>query len=328
MEQGWKYVAILASLLVGVVLADITLDSQTSPLFLWSNTKYFSGKNIQVPDIISTQDIQDAFLQRKGDSPIINLFQPSFNTLEAIVIFIEPQLRTEQVSILADAYSTKSNGGVLSHLKKLIENSASSVVAPYVNVGNLQSIGSSLVLNLMKNLQSGASVVLARAQGSEMLSELADNVEVSHISLKDLMLKASTNWEVMSNGITDLIVVCFDAEEEVLNEKVRESYSAHDSFLQILDAFNKAGAKYVALYTADKPSSNLLLDMPVSDPAMSAFEEMHQQSRSNTINDFFPMDIMQALIFSIPLLIIAFLGICCTFNLQSALKFDAEKKLR
>jgi len=328
MEQGWKYVAILASLLVGVVLADITLDSQTSPLFLWSNTKYFSGKNIQVPDIISTQDIQDAFLQRKGDSPIINLFQPSFNTLEAIVIFIEPQLRTEQVSILADAYSTKSNGGVLSHLKKLIENSASSVVAPYVNVGNLQSIGSSLVLNLMKNLQSGASVVLARAQGSEMLSELADNVEVSHISLKDLMLKASTNWEVMSNGITDLIVVCFDAEEEVLNEKVRESYSAHDSFLQILDAFNKAGAKYVALYTADKPSSNLLLDMPVSDPAMSAFEEMHQQSRSNTINDFFPMDIMQALIFSIPLLIIAFLGICCSFNLPYALKLDAEKKLR
>jgi len=318
--------AILAIVLISYVFAqEITTASFTSPLFLWSNTKYFSAKNIQIRELVSTEDVQDAFLQNKRLTPISSFFQASSSPkVEAIVIFVEPKLNSEHVSILSNAYSNNV-GGAFSHLKNLLDNSVSSLVAPYVYAGESNSIGSSVVLSLSNNLQAGAKVIIARSEGSTMLPDFKEKKNIDNISLQELQKLTSNNWSVLNNGVTDLIVVCFDAGEEVLNQEVRKEYASDDAFLEILDSFTKSGVNYVAAYTSEKSSSELQLVMPSSHPSMSAFEELHQQRRGNSIDQLFPAEIMQGLLFTLPLVIILFIGVCCTFGLQSALKFDAEK---
>jgi len=78
---------------------------------------------------------------------------------EILIIFVEPELRSEQIPILAHSYKTQPNGGAFSNLKRLVETSRSSLVVPYVSSEGF-SIASSIADNLIAGLPSSSSIVV------------------------------------------------------------------------------------------------------------------------------------------------------------------------
>jgi phosphopentomutase len=231
------------------------------------------------------------------------------------LFFIEPELRTEHFPLLADAYSVQPNGGAFSKLKGTLESySTSSLVVPYTHVGEEKSIGSSIVMQLGRHLSKGASIIFA-SEDSESLQSL-DKMSVSRISLEELKNLATKDWSIFSNGVTDIVIVSFDSPAVHADnvQEVAPSYAADDAYMH--DLLQNIEGSYVAIYTADKPANEGV--------KLARATMMVRQLAAST--GIYPAAIVEAQIVMIPFLFILFVGLCCTYSVQSDLKFDAEKK--
>lgn len=288
----------------------------TSPLFMWSNTKFFVGKNVQVNEMVSTEDVLGSI---KGvSSPMGKYFSQERALPEVIVIFVEPELRTEQFPLLANSYASQPNGGAFSKLKGTLESYASSsVVVSYSHSSFGQTIGSTIA-----SLSSqGMKVTVAKKTGSSILSELDGRTDVNHVTLEQLTELASSNWEILSNGVPDLIVVGFDSPVVRPGnvELVSASYNADDTYMNsFLHSIGRS--TYVALFTAEKSATE-------SVKQARAYLSLEQLGASNG-DSIFPPEVIEALIVMLPFLLILYIGVSCTSSVQSVLKFDAELDVR
>jgi len=172
----------------------------------------------------------------------------------------------------------------------LIESSSTSVVAPYVNTTSIKALIQAIQANKVINVASRAS---------ENVMSIQQFIELVN----------SGKWELASNGVTDLVVVQFDG-----------SFASDDE--SIAAVLSKVEFSYVALFTSAKSSV---------DTFASTFGKiaMLQEERALSQSDddgYWPDGVVAGLIIMIPFLIILFVGVSCTFNVQSALKFDGEKK--
>jgi len=202
---------------------------------MWSNTQFFNGVNLQSVDYISASDLSRA-IQRKDST--LNPYISSTSAPELIVVFAEPSLRTEQISVLSHSFNKQPNGGALSNIKRMIETSTSSMVLPHAESQSM-AFASNLISYFKQNV---ASVVSVGANGISV-SELMENLN-------------DKSWSVLNNKQTDLIVVYFSSPEipHMYDESsVHTSYAADDaSVASIISAIEKLGASYLAVFTADQ----------------------------------------------------------------------------
>jgi len=301
--------------LVAIFVLLVRIESSkpyfTSPLFMWSNTEYFVGRNVHVDGYLSSEEVSH-FLT-KQESKIQKYLNEKRIEPEVIFVFVEPELRTEQFPMLANSHSSHPNGGAFGKLKGTMESySTSSISIPYTHVGDSNTIASSIISKLKRNLAEGAKILLAKDTDSNILGSIESEIE--RVSL-DQLKSASNKWDLLSNGKTDVIVVCFNSPVLHMDniDQVTSNYAADDAYINSL--LHSFGSSYLAIFTAESPAA----------------EEI-KQARATMIvrqlndNSIYPSDIVQAHIVMIPFLIILFVGICCTCSVQSELKFDAEKK--
>jgi len=306
---------IVVALSLSLATAQFFSAAFTSPLFLWSNANYFVGQNVHINELVSAEEV---FRSVKGDSSSFGKYLKQGSQLpEVIVVFVEPELRTEQFPMLADAYALHPNGGAFSKLKGTLESYASSsVVIPYSHSTSSRST-SSIVASLIASLPSGASVTIAKNAGSSVLSDLNGVDRATYVTLEQLKDIATNNWKILSNGVPDLVIVGFESpavHPENL-EVVSKSYAADDAYMNTL--LLSLGGNYVAVFTADKP----VAEHVKQSRAIRSLEQLAAVSSDDSI---FPKEVIEALIVMIPFLFILSIGICCTFGVQSNLKFDAE----
>jgi len=313
-----SFFALLCFLFVCLGSADYFGPTFTSPLFMWSNTQYFVGKNMHMNEYTLVDDVVNGLIGEQSSlDPFLN---GEKDQVEVIFVFVEPELRTEQFPMLADAYAVHPNGGAFSKLKGTLESYAtSSLVVSYTHSsGTFKSIGTSIVDELVANLAPGATITVAKDSDSDLFFGLASRRNVARLSLAQLKYVANKEWSILSDGKTDLVVVCFDSPAVHPDnvDQVAPSYVADDAFMYAL--LHSLGNSYLAVFTSDKPAT---------ESAKQARATLMVRQLSDTTDDsIYPSDVIEAHIVLIPFLIILFTGIYCTFGVQSDLKFDAEKK--
>jgi len=276
---------------------------------MWSNTQYFAGQNVVVNELMSTEDVVSSF---RGESPLKAQLNEGRKQPEIVFVFVEPELRTEQFPMLADAYAVHPSGGAFSKLKGTIESYAkSSVVVPFTHIGNSKSIGSSIATDMVTNLPQGGNVIVVNSE-----TAFSERTGIQRLSLEGLKEVATNEWSLLSNGVTDVVIVYFASPAVHPNnvDQVSSSYANDDSYMHsILDSMT---ASYLAIFTADKPASQSVKQARAS----LSVQQLAPQA-------IYPSDVVEAQIIMIPFFFILLIGICCTSSVQSDLKFDAEKKV-
>jgi len=133
----------------------------------------------------------------------------------------------------------------------------------------------------------------------------------------------------------DLIVVYFNGpivgsnyDNSAAHVSLAHEYEHDASMASVCAALQNID--YIAIFTSDS-SSYYMEAQPErrsqSSPSLKAFEQRFSQSNDVLYYTYWPNGIIEALIVMIPFLAILLVGICCTFTLQSDLKYDAEKSL-
>jgi len=300
-----------------VLIHDAFSMTETSPVFMWSNTQTFTGRNIQEINVIPARALSKFI---NTESPISQYLTTKGETPEVIVVFVEPFLASEQIPILAHAYDAQPNGGVFSHIKTLVESARSSLVIPYTSS---PSVGTEFIRSLTASLNGGSVYTVEDS-----------NINVdspNHMTASELVKKlGSSSWSPLSNGITDLIVVHFSASvsSNYDDAAIQKQYESDDQ--TVADIVSALGdVKYLAIFTSESGSSRLgTQSSRRSEPNgahMKAFNQRFGQSYDTLYTTNWPDGAIEALIVMIPFIVILFIGICCTFCVQSDLKYDAEK---
>jgi len=290
---------------------------KTSPAFIWSNTNYlFSGQNVQVLDIVSSSDITNSILRNKINTVLSHHFNGgnAQQKPEVFFLFVEDQLRSDQVSVLAES---------LENVKSSVQSAASSMVIPYVYNTEDSKIGNDIAVAISE----AANKVVTATNGDS--ANLPVSLRRNVISLEKLMSLSSDNsWELLNNNQMDLVVIFFDRR---VNNNLPD-VAGDDAFIGTLLAnINKKEASYVALFTAQQPSAQVQYFFPSSDPKLVRFEQSIQQIEEvdNSCKDcLWPNDVIEGLVVIAPFLIILLIGVTCNFQIQSELKYDAERPRR
>jgi len=317
---------ILLGLCCAIFAQDTVQHVFTSPVFAWSNTGFFRGRNLKVNDLVSTEDVSNG-LQRMKGSKLEAIMNSETNNPEVIVVFAEPELRTEQVTVLTHARASQPDGGALGNLKGLIESySSSSVSIPYAYSED-GSIASSIVNNLLTQYPNADLIVARDSRESPSFVRAASSV----LTLAQLMdnFKSGKALSPLSDGVTDVIYVSFASPAvSGADNLVLSSYKTDDSYMMNFhEALKASNVPFVAAFTAERATDNIQLNFPVSHPQIARFEMQFRQE-DNGGSRFWPPEVIEGLILMIPFLIILIIGICCTCNIQSALKFEADRPRR
>ncbi|XP_022103970.1 V-type proton ATPase subunit S1-like [Acanthaster planci] len=180
---------------------------QAVPLIAWSNTRSFTNKpRISAGKVITREELSTNYLTSILHSKPQNIF-----------LFVFDELSIDDVTRYSDAYNSDGQGGALSHLKKAMTESLSSLVLPSVELGDLQKELSSKV--------SGATVDLHNPiLGSGTLDTTKTNLVVMRFDVAS----SDSKEEAFSNA------------DNIMNSMVR---GQRNSFTAILTATQKSVPK-------------------------------------------------------------------------------------
>jgi len=283
----------------------------TSPILMWSNTNTFVGRNFQEVSIVNMNQINDAmpsWASQRGDVSS-KYFTESATPSELVILFTEPKLSSEQFSLLAQAHLVNPNGGALSNLKNFVETSKSSLVFPYV--------ASSFV-------------------GKQLASHIESTIKGSTFTLTAEELENKLrqgDWNVLNNGVTDLIVVEFSspAVASLLDDSsVHSLYASDDASIANIIALVK-DVKYTAIFTSNGADSQVLDTIEVAErqgrSEMAQFRDTYNQDGDLLYTTNWPVGVVEGLLVMAPFVAILFIGLCCIMQVQSDLKFGAEKAI-
>jgi len=177
---------------------------------------------------------------------------------------------------------------------------------------NTQVNGGKFV-NLKKLIEtSSSSIVIPYVDASTVASFIPDlkNAKATVMTVEQFKNALTTmNW---NNGVTDIVIVQFENAD----------YIVHDSLLATVDKAMKSTSYVAVLTSASEP-------IPEANYPIFATVRVSNTSNNNYTNttseDYWPDGIVEGLLIMIPFLVILFIGVCCTFSVQSGLKFEGEK---
>lgn len=294
--------------------------SATIPLFMWSDKQILAKQNEQILETLTQEDIENSLYSLLGLETKQNFLGSIQGTPAAVVLFVEPQLQTDQVPHFGAAYATAADGGAFSALKSIIETSQSSLVAPYATSG----ISFSLLDTLLARVASKVSLVLIRDAESPLFQELSRRSDVQTLATKDF-----TKSDLLYNGKTALIVVCLDKAQSA------DDIIAHAGFIASISksVSTATSGNFVGMYTGNAAPSNILWTFP--NPNAAFFEQpqlgmWEVQAGNNTGNYTGPRTyltgtVLEVFMVVIALLVMLFVGVCNICNLQVPETYEAPK---
>lgn len=283
-----------------------------APTFMWSNKNYFSGNNQQILETTSFSEIENGLFGISKKSPIsaISSQQP-----EVVVLFVQPKMTVE-------GFSTMVHANAVASLEKLMDNSESSFIVQYT--AN-PKFATSFVEDAKLKLKPSSIIIASESVEATEIANFGEENTIERISIKSLgkLLQAPNN-EILNNGKTDLIVVIFNAD--VNAESVSRRMSVISSICDIVKS-----SPYLAIYgseeftirhrdTIDTKSFEMV------EERKTQYNRSYKQVEQSVSDTMWPDRIVEALILMVPFIIIALVGICCTFGLQSDLKFELGKR--
>jgi len=147
------------------------------PLAVWSGTDYLKGSNIRESRYITpgeTEQLIRSFVNRDHFRGILSDYAnfDSNKRPEVIVLFIEAQLRSEQLSTYAHS---------LISFRDILKTSASSLQVPFVD---MSTAFDGHVINIVKSIHETKGKVYYFGKGSHLLKDILylnpDNTVVVH----------------------------------------------------------------------------------------------------------------------------------------------------
>lgn len=317
-----KTLSICTLVLLGAVC--LVYGERTLPLFVWSSNDLFSHQNDQVLDTLSSQDIEDVlkgFLISNDDKTFISGIK---GNPEAVVLFLDTQLETDQISHYGSAYDTTNNGGSFSSLKRIIESSKSSLVAPYVVSESQYSLVDS-ALSRVANKMSG-SVLIARQDGAYVnLYALKKSSNVQIISLEEL----NGESKLFSNGVSDLIIVYLNIAGSA------EQFASHDALISSVSEMvsSATSGNFVGMYTGNGVPYSATKTIFVEnnyfmDQVYAVDTNCTGNCSGNNTNyhrTYLTGPILEAGMILISLVTMLFVGVCNLCYLQTPEAYEAPK---
>jgi len=308
------------------------LSSFTVPVFMWSDKQIFS--KTQVLDTITTGDVEYALasLLHKNtnkDSKLSTSFNENVAATELVILFVEPELRTDQVPYIASAYAS-TTGGSFSHLQKAMSTAASTLAIPYTTVDAVSLFDP--VLPDLVDLVDGR-VFLSSVDGSTLFSRLRQQDGIQSVAIDSLMSTLGSA-NVFDNGKTDLVIVSF--------AHASDQFDQHDNLIGQLIASIGAKGNYVAMYAANMPVKNEFV-WTFEEHSRAEFqrnvdlymvEADNGTNNSNNSNNsfptshrinYFPGPFIEALLVCAILITMLFTGACAIFSLQTPDKWEVPK---
>lgn len=267
-----------------------------APTFLWSNQQVFSGHNEQILNNVAFADIESKiFGIAKTQNP------------EIILAFVHPKMSVTSFTLMVDYDS-------YAPLKNLMDSSTTSFIAQYTETPKFATqLGHDFSTQ-------GGSVYLASETGKTDGSHMGAK-EVMTISALEEKLK-SGSWEVLNNKKTDLIVVLFHVEDqpEVIAQQTQLMATIVDSV---------KGVSYLGVFGSEEFSTSVNARSEIisqnADAKLARFNKSFRQTQQSVSDTYWPNQIVEALIVIAPFIIIALIGVTCTFGIQSDLKFELAK---
>lgn len=279
-----------------LLFAVIQLCLGFAPTFLWSNQQVFSGNNEQILDNIAFAEIESKiFGITKNQNP------------EIILAFVQPKMSVTSFTLITDY-------DAFTPLKNMMDSSASSFIAQYTESPKFATqLGHDFSAQ-------GGSVYMATENGKADVAHMGAK-EVMTISALEDRLK-SGNWEVLNNKKTDLIVVVFHVEKKA-------PVIAAQSELMARIVESVKGTSYLALFGSEEIISSMNARSEAvsqnADAKLARFNKAFRQTQQSVSDTYWPNQIVEALILMAPFIIIALIGVTCTFGIQSDLKFEIGK---
>jgi len=166
--------------------------------------------------------------------------------------------------------------------------------------------------NLKKLIESStSSLVIQYVSQSKALSDLSlfDAIYMTEEELKNSL--ANPDWELKKNGATDIVVINFKSDD----------YLVHDKLFVTVDTSMKTSS-YAAVLAS---GVDTVSTFEINHPVIAMLQATNNNTNNTTDNNMWPDGVVEALIIMIPFIIILFIGICCTFSVQSGLKFEGDK---
>jgi len=295
------------------------------PLAVWSGTDYLKGSN-RVSQYITpgeTEQLIRSFVNRGPFSGILSDYVnfDSNHQPEVIVLFIEAQLRSEQLSTYASS---------LTSFKNILKNSPSSLQVPFVD---MSSAFDGHVIQIVKSINEATGKVYYFGKGSHLLQDILQLNPNTVIGLKpDFENTIKKNSKIFTNGVTDLILVYFSAHHES-PDKFAETDSVITNVHTLISSHT---SDYVSVYTAlayDNPEFNYEFGGDKRKTVAKRFILQSHNGTSNNSNQSVPSIFRQyfggwfwelfiCLLIMIPLLVIGTYGID---SIQTPI-FESKKK--
>jgi len=324
-----KTLILACSLLLVLCTASSYVD-ESIPLFVWSSNQIFSQHNEQTLQTLTDQDIEEsleALLLNGGRGE--TFIKDIQGSPEAVIIFVEPMLHTNQIPHFGSAYSTSPNGGAFQSLKNIIGSSKASLVAPYVTSSSQYSLVDSLLARVAGRMTLGSILIVTDA-GSSFLHSLKGQTGVQTTTTSEFKSHSS----LFTNGVADLIVVCLSTADSA------EKFQAHDQLIGSLSQMvsTATSGNFVGMYTGNSITGYDTI-RTFEDPNAHLFRPHYLVDRywesvldatSNTTNTTVPRTyltgpILEAFMVIISLVTMVFVGMCNLCRLQVPETYEAPK---
>jgi len=265
-----------------------------SPAFLWSGTSAFTEPHGQCLDTLSTDTVVEfvgGFFEAKGtnQNALMKFVRPGTVVPEILVVFLEPKPELSHT-----AYS---------YLKDTLQGATSSLVLPYTYKTDPEDAA------------TGESII-GKSNGQAIVSG-----QEGGIPNKDLLTRLEERKELLSNGATELLMIYLESDT-VKSELI----SKVTKFVQ-----EQTNGNYIALFTADntyeveeeqKPKEARVFDEDIS---MAREIEERGDGGYYAQGRFWPNAIWEGLGITIVFGIILAIGVQCTIELQTPIRWEKVK---
>lgn len=314
-------------------------SATTIPVVMWSDKQIFSSPNTQVVDTVSTGDVEYTLsslfkvASNNKDSKVGSYLVNSKETPEVVVIFVEPELATDRVPLIASAYSS-TTGGSFSNLKESVEAAKASLVMPYATVEEVSLLDDPLS-HLFDSIKEG-SIFVSRLAGSELFIGLGRQSGVKNVEINSLISELKSA-NAFTNGVTDLVVVCFD---KPTTGKQVATFASHDELIGTISGSIRTATKgnYVAVYTANTPAASRLIWTFEQHSEVEFYHSLRSElvdyncsdysNCSNSTINYFPGPLIEVYLLVSILIAMAFTGGCAIFSLQTPDRWEAPRVKR
>jgi len=327
MMMRCSYFLVCLFLISASLFVYATFELSPAPVLLWSGKNYFSGQ--QHLDTISHLDVEKMFQSFLGVSNIqssLNQYFPKQQEQEQIpevvVVFIESKLGTNQLSQLNSEQSLS-----FKHLKDLFRSSTSSMSIPYVISSSLLSGSLINVASELKQHSPSSQIILIKASGSEAFEDLS----ISHIVKSPfLSIDYLQHNKIFKNGVTDLILVYFDSN----------NFLEHDQQISSIQDIisTESNGNYISVFTADSSPHSKIKRVFTQQETEDFFGSGSMKNAmfpddpdawdDGDFPSFFPIQIFEIILTVIVMLVIAFIGIYCTYSIQTPQRYETPKSKR